>query len=58
MTTRDHLVPPAKQRALADAMNAVVIELPDDHLCTITSADAYAAATVRLVQHVLQQEHA
>jgi pimeloyl-ACP methyl ester carboxylesterase len=57
VTTRDRLVPPAKQRALADAMNAVVVELDDDHLCTVTSADRYADATVRLVQHVLQHEH-
>ena len=57
VTTRDHLVPPAKQRALADALNALVVELHDDHLCTVTSPVEYADATVRLVQHVLQQEH-
>ena len=54
LTTRDRLVPPAKQRALAEALRAEVVELRDDHLCTITSPAEYAAATVRLVQHVLR----
>ena len=54
LTTRDRLVPPAKQRALAEALRAEVVELRDDHLCTITSPTEYAAATVQLVQHVLR----
>ena len=52
VTTRDHLVKPRKQRALADALDAFVVELPDDHLSTWTSPDAFAKATVQLVQHV------
>lgn len=52
VTTRDRLVKPRKQRALADALDAYVVELPDDHLSTWTSPDAFAKATVQLVQHV------
>ena len=53
MTTRDRLVKPRKQLALADAMNAFVIELPDDHLAAWTSPDAFAKASVELVQSVV-----
>jgi pimeloyl-ACP methyl ester carboxylesterase len=53
VTTRDRLVPPAKQRALATALDAYVVEIADDHLCTWTSADEYSASTLRLVQHVV-----
>lgn len=52
ITTRDRLVWPRKQRALADALDAFVIELRDDHLASWTSADEFAKATLRLVQHV------
>lgn len=52
ITTRDRLVKPRKQRALADALNAVVIELPDDHLASWTSPDAFAKASVELVRAV------
>ena len=52
ITTRDRLVKPRKQRALADALNAFVIEIPDDHLASWTSADAFSKATVELVQHL------
>ena len=52
ITTRDRLVKPRKQRALADALDAYVVELPDDHLASWTSPDAFAKATVQLVQHV------
>ncbi len=52
ITTRDRLVPPYKQYELAKALDSFIIELSDDHLCTITSPDEYAKATLRLVQHV------
>ncbi len=52
ITTRDRLVKPRKQRALADALDAYVVELADDHLASWTSPDAFAKATVQLVQHV------
>ena len=52
VTTRDRLVKPRKQRALADALNSHVIELPDDHIAAWTSPDAFAKATVELVRSV------
>jgi pimeloyl-ACP methyl ester carboxylesterase len=53
ITTRDRLVWPRKQRALADALGAHVIEIADDHLCSWTSNEEFAKATLTLVQHVL-----
>lgn len=52
ITTRDRLVWPRKQRALADALSAHVIELRDDHLVSWTSAADFSATTVELVRHV------
>ncbi len=54
ITTRDRLVKPRKQRALADALNAHVIEIPDDHIVAWTSPDAFAKASVELVRHVVE----
>jgi len=53
ITTRDRLVKPRKQRALAEALNARVIELPDDHLVAWSSPDAFAKTSVELVRLVL-----
>lgn len=53
VTTRDRLVKPRKQRALADALDAFVVEVPDDHLLSWTSPDAFAKATLQLIQHVV-----
>lgn len=55
ITTRDRLVRPYKQRALAAALGAEVVEIADDHLVTITQPEAYAAATVRLVESVAER---
>lgn len=52
LTTRDRLVRPRKQRALADALQARVIELPDDHFAALTSPDDFAKSTVELVRIV------
>ena len=52
ITTRDHLVRPRKQRALAAALGAEVRELEGDHLTAWVHPDEYAAATVELVQLV------
>ncbi len=54
ITTRDRLVWPRKQRALAHALNARVVEIADDHLCSWTSPDDFAKATVQLVQFVTE----
>lgn len=52
ITTRDRLVRPRKQRALAAALGATVIEIADDHLCSWTSPVEFSAATVELVRQV------
>lgn len=52
VTTRDRLVKPRKQRALADALDAFVVDVADDHLCSWTSPDEFAKVTLQLVQHV------
>jgi pimeloyl-ACP methyl ester carboxylesterase len=52
ITTRDHLVWPRKQRALAKALDARVVEIADDHLCSWTSNEEFAKVTLQLVQHV------
>lgn len=54
ITTRDRLVWPRKQRALANALNARVVEITDDHLCSWTSPDEFAKATLQLVQYVTE----
>ncbi|MCU0259978.1 MAG: alpha/beta hydrolase [Ilumatobacteraceae bacterium] len=50
ITTRDHLVPPRKQRALADALGAQVFELHGDHLCTMAQPTLYAELLVTTVR--------
>lgn len=55
VTTRDRLVKPRKQRALADALNAFVVEVPDDHLAAWTSPDAFGKATAELVRHIAER---
>jgi pimeloyl-ACP methyl ester carboxylesterase len=52
ITTRDRLVPPRKQRALARALRAHVVEIDDDHLVTLVDPKGYSAATLALVDHV------
>lgn len=52
ITTRDHLVKPSKQRALAAALGADVVELAGDHLSPWMHAEEFAATTNRLVRGV------
>ena len=52
ITTSDHLVKPRKQRQLAKALNAHVIELDGDHLATLINPVEYSAKTAQLVQYV------
>jgi 3-oxoadipate enol-lactonase len=49
ITTRDRLVKPRKQRALAEALGADVRELIGDHLSAWEHPAEFAAATVELV---------
>lgn len=53
VTTKDRLVRPRKQRALASAVpGAHVIEVKADHDAPLMEADALRAATVAAVRHV------
>ena len=45
VTTQDRLVPPAKQRALARALRAEVLEIEGDHDVTLVGGARYAAVT-------------
>ena len=58
VTTRDRLVWPRKQRQLAEALSAHVVEIRDDHFVSFTSAMEYAAATVELVRDVADRSTA
>lgn len=49
LSTKDRLVRPRKQRELARALNARVLEVPMDHLGAIEMPELFAAATVELV---------
>jgi pimeloyl-ACP methyl ester carboxylesterase len=50
ITTRDRLVGPTKQRALASALGATVRELPSDHFAALAEPVRFAALTVELVE--------
>jgi len=52
ITTKDRLVRPRKQRALATAIGAEVREISADHLCTWAQPDQFASLTVELVEAV------
>lgn len=57
LTTRDRLVPPRKQRALARAMDADrrIVPLDGDHLAPWEHPDRFAEATVAAVRLVRQE---
>lgn len=55
LTTGDRLVRPRKQRALANAIHAEVIEMAGDHLSPWTIPDDFARATRRLVDSVARR---
>jgi len=52
ITTKDRLVRPSKQRALAAALGATVREHSGDHLAALADAAEYSTATVELVELV------
>jgi 3-oxoadipate enol-lactonase len=52
ITTRDRLVSPRKQRALAKALGAEIREVVADHLCAWEQPNDFAEATVELVELV------
>ena len=55
LTLRDRLVPPHKQRALASATSAHVIELDGDHFVSLEQPKDFAAATRQAVDFVTAQ---
>jgi len=52
VTTRDRVVRPSKQRALAAELGAVVRELPADHFASIADPVEFTALTVELIDLV------
>jgi 3-oxoadipate enol-lactonase len=52
VTTKDQLVRPAKQRALARAVHGEIVALAGDHLCFWAQPAEFSAATRRLVDLV------
>lgn len=52
ITTKDRLVKPRKQRALAAALRAHVVEVDGDHLCSLDQPRKYSAGTLALVDHL------
>lgn len=53
LTQRDRLVPPRKQRALAEATSAEVVLLDGDHFVNVGNPMEFSAATARAVHRVL-----
>lgn len=53
VTTRDHLVHPDRQRALARAMGARVFEFESDHAAPVIDGPGFAAVTLAAVRSVL-----
>jgi len=58
ITTDDHLVYPAKQRALAEALRAEVVELAGDHDVYWTQGAPFAKATLDALQSVFDRVEA
>lgn len=52
ISTKDRLVKPRKQRALAAALDATVVEVAMDHLGALERPTQFASATVELVSSV------
>ncbi len=52
LTTRDQLVPPAKQRQLADALRAFVYEIEADHFAPFNRGHEFSTAISAAVAHV------
>jgi 3-oxoadipate enol-lactonase len=55
ITTKDRLVKPFKQHALADAVQAAVVQMPGDHLCTFTHGAEFADRLRQAVDKVSHQ---
>ena len=53
LSTKDRLVPPRKQRQLAGALGATIVEVEMDHLGALERPTQFASATVELVSSVV-----
>jgi 3-oxoadipate enol-lactonase len=53
LTTKDHSVRPKLQRRMAKALGAAIVELDGGHFCNLLGAEAFAAATLDAVDHVM-----
>lgn len=53
LTTRDQLVPPRKQRQLAETASAAVIPLDGDHFVNVLQPAEFSVATTRAVRQAL-----
>lgn len=58
LTTRDQLVPPRKQRALAEATNATVMPVDGDHFINVGSPTEFSAVTSRAVRRLVESQPA
>lgn len=54
LTTKDQLVPPRKQRALAEATNAEVVPIDGDHFVNVSRPQEFSSATLRAVRRVTE----
>lgn len=54
LTTRDQLVRPRKQRALAEATSAEVLPIDGDHFVNVGNPTMFSAVTARAVRQVLE----
>ena len=55
LTRRDRLVRVPKQRALATALGARIVEIDADHLCTMAVPEDYARAVVDVIDGVVTE---
>lgn len=53
LTTRDRLVPPGKQRALAEVARAEVIPLDGDHFVNVGDPTAFSSATLGAIRRAI-----
>lgn len=55
ITTKDRLVKPSKQHALAEAIHATIVEMPGDHLCNMLQGPAFADRLREAVDKVCER---
>ena len=54
LTTKDRLVPPRKQRALAEATSAEVMPIDGDHFTNVGNPTEFSAVTSRAVRRMIE----